>query len=241
MAEAREGQASAGAPRPAAARSAAVFLNGAYADDESFLREVARGCDLVIGVDGGTRHALAAGLRPDLVVGDLDSLDEPVVERLRSDGVGIVRHPVRKDETDAELAAQQALACGVSRLVLLGGLGEALDHTLGHLALLRRLNAAGVDARLTAPRETVVVLAGGDGLRLSAQPGRRFSLAPLTATAVVSLEGFEYELRREVLHADRCRGLGNRVIATGAQVRIHEGTVVVLTAAFEPAPVLRGL
>ena len=62
----------------------------------------------------------------------------------------LVRHPVRKDVTDGELAVDEALRRGAGEVLLAGATG-ALDHTLGHLAILRRLTARGVAARLVAP------------------------------------------------------------------------------------------
>jgi thiamine pyrophosphokinase len=228
--------------RPATTRRggelrAALFLNGEYAADDAFYRRIAGTADLLVAADGGAARLTALGLRPDAVVGDLDSLDAASLAALRAAGVRVVVHPVCKDETDAELAAAWAVAAGAGRLVVCGALGAGFDHALGNVALLRRQAAAGVDARLAAPDLTVVVLLAGQGMRLSAQPGTRFSLVPLTRRAVASLDGFEYDLDRAALRADRCRGLGNSVRRRGARVRLHAGAAAVLVVAAEEAAV----
>ena len=102
-------------------------------------------------------------MTPHAVVGDFDSLDEETAERLRAAGVEFLRHPVRKDVTDGELAVDEAVRRGAGEVLLAGATG-ALDHTLGHLAILRRLAARGVAARLVAPDLTATVLIA---------PGRR--------------------------------------------------------------------
>ena len=84
------------------------------------------------------------------MIGDFDSLDEATAGALRTAGVEFVRHPVRKDVTDGELAVDEALRRGAGEVVLAGATG-ALDHTLGHLAILRRLASRGIAARLVAP------------------------------------------------------------------------------------------
>jgi thiamine pyrophosphokinase len=137
-----------------------------------------------------------------------------------------VRHPVRKDQTDGELAVAEALRRGARELVLAGALG-ALDHTLGHLAILRRLAARGVAARLVAPGLTVTVVAAPGGAAVDAGPGTRVSLAPLGSDAVVTITGMAYPLERGVLPADACLGLGNTVTGDG-HVTVHEGAVAVL-------------
>jgi len=212
-------------PGPDRARLAAVFLGGDY-DDPAYYHGWALAADMVVAADGGARFLLEQGVRPDLVVGDFDSLPAGDVERLEAAGVELVRHPVRKDLTDGEMAAEEALRRGAGELVLAGALG-ALDHTLGHLAILRRLAARGVAARLAAPRLTVRVLAAPDETRLDAPAGTRVSIVPLQGDALVTLEGFDYPLSRGVLPQDACLGLGNAVVAA-ARVLVHEGSVAVL-------------
>ena len=185
-----------------------VFLDGDY-EEPAYYRGWAQAADLVVAADGGAGFLLEQGIRPDVVVGDFDSLPAAAVERLEAAGVELVRHPVRKDRTDGEMAADEALRRGAGELVLAGALG-ALDHTLGHLAILRRLAARGVAARLAAPRLTVRVLAAPDEARLDAPAGTRVSIVPLQGDALVTLEGFDYPLSRGVLPAGRVPRAGQR-------------------------------
>jgi thiamine pyrophosphokinase len=210
-----------------AAALAAVFLDGRY-EDALYYRRWAHEADLVVAADGGARFLTAAGIVPDVLVGDFDSLDERAVDDAARAGAEVVRHPVRKDQTDGELAADEALRRGAGELVLAGALG-ALDHVLGHLALLSAVERRGVAARLVAPHLTVRVLVAPAAARLDAGPGTRVSLAALAGDAVVTLAGLEYPLSRGVLPAAACLGLGNAVAAGAAgAVTVHEGRVAVL-------------
>jgi thiamine pyrophosphokinase len=204
---------------------AVVFLDGVY-EDPAFYTAQARAADLVVAADGGARFLLAQGLRPELVVGDLDSLAPADVERLAGAGVEIVRHPVRKDKTDGELAVDEALRRGAGDVALAGPLG-ALDHTLGHLAILWRLARTGVRARLVAANLTARVLVAPGTTSLDAPAGTRVSVVPLGGDAVATLEGLEYPLVRERLPGDACLGLGNAV-TTAARIAVHEGAAAVL-------------
>ena len=210
---------------PTRARLAVVFLNGEY-DEPAYFCGWAQVADLVVAADGGARFLLEHGLRPDVVVGDFDSLPAAAVERLEAASVELIRHPVRKDRTDGERAADAALRRGAGELVLAGALG-ALDHTLGHLAILRRLAAHGVAVRLAAPRLTVSVFAAPAEARLDCPAGTRVSIVPLQGDAMVSLVGFDYALERGVLPQDACLGLGNAVV-TAARILVHEGVVAAL-------------
>ena len=215
-------------PQPRALPSrAAVFLDGAY-EEAGYYQRLAGAADLLVAADGGARFLLQQGLRPDVVVGDFDSLAESDLTRLRDAGVDIVAHPVRKDMTDGELAVDEALRRGAGELVLAGALG-ALDHTLGHLAILRRLATRGVAARLAAPHLALRVLAAPAEAALDAPSGTRLSVVPLGDDAEVTLQGLDYPLEHGVLPADACLGLGNSVTGAGrARVILHRGLVVLL-------------
>jgi thiamine pyrophosphokinase len=206
---------------------AVVFLAGDHGDP-AWHRALAARADLVLAADGGALFLTSAGVRPDAVVGDLDSLDPGLAARLEAGGVEVVLHPVRKDVTDGELAVEEALRRGAGEVVLTGALG-ALDHTLGHLAILRRLAARGVPARMAAPGLSVTVLAAPASVALSSPAGTRVSLAPLGVDAGVTLHGLDYPLDHGALPADACLGLGNHVAADGAAtIVVHQGVVAAL-------------
>ncbi len=207
---------------------AAVFLDGEYGDP-AWYRALAARSDILLAADGGAAFLVGAGVTPEAVIGDFDSLDDAASAALRAQGVEFVRHPVRKDVTDGELAVEEALRRGAGELLLAGATG-ALDHTLGHLAILGRLARRGVAARLAAPDLAVTVLAAPAEVVLAAPAGVRVSLAPLGGDATVSLSGLEYPLDRGVLPLQACLGLGNYVADPPARVRVHRGSVVTIVA-----------
>jgi thiamine pyrophosphokinase len=209
---------------------AVVFLDGDYSDPD-WHRALAAQADMVLAADGGARFLAGIGVTPDAVVGDFDSLDPVIAARLQAAGVDFVRHPVRKDVTDGELAVDEALRRGAGEVLLAGATG-ALDHTLGHLAILRRQAARGVAARLVAPSLSVTVLRAPASIRLGAAAGVRVSLIPLGGDPTVSLAGLDYPLDHGVLPADACLGIGNHVAADGAAaIVVHDGIVAVVAEA----------
>jgi thiamine pyrophosphokinase len=219
------------ARRTPGSRRAALFLNGDYADDPGFYRHLAALADLVVAADGGAERLVLLGLWPDVAVGDFDSLSGERLAELTAAGVRVVRHPVRKDQTDAELAIGEALRSGAETIDIAGALGGAFDHSLGSLALLRHLAGIGVVARLAEPALSVTVAVAPWRRVLAAPAGSRFSCLPLTRRAVVSLTGFDYELDHAALRADACRGVGNRVLRAGAEVVVHTGEAVLTVEA----------
>jgi thiamine pyrophosphokinase len=206
---------------------AVVFLDGAYSDPV-WHRALAARADLVVAADGGAGFLAGIGVTPDAVVGDFDSLDPAIAAQFEGEGVPFVRHPVRKDVTDGELAVDEALRRGAGEVLLAGATG-ALDHTLGHLAILRRQAGRGVAARLVAPGLSVTVLIAPASVRLAAPAGVRVSLVPLGGDSTVTLTGLDYPLDGGVLPVDACLGIGNHVAADAeAAIVVHQGIVAAL-------------
>jgi thiamine pyrophosphokinase len=92
--------------------------------------------DTVVAADGGLAACVGAGLEPDLVVGDMDSADRDLLERVETAGTRIERHPEDKDATDLELALEVAATTEPERLVVVGSAGGRLDHLVAWVGLV---------------------------------------------------------------------------------------------------------
>ncbi|GAB4414174.1 MAG: thiamine diphosphokinase [Anaerolineae bacterium] len=210
-------------------KRALVFANGDLLDGpavQAALRQGASG--LIVAADGGARLALGCGLRPALVVGDMDSLDEATLARLRQDGAELRRFPADKDETDLELALLAVVEAGAGWVRILGAVGDRLDQTLANIMLLTLDALRGVDARLVAGRQTLWLLGPGDH-PLDGAPGDTISLIPLEGDARgVRTEGLRYPLRGETLRFGPARGVSNVIVAAGARVALDGGRLIVV-------------
>ena len=116
---------------------AIILANGPLPNPEAAQRYIRAG-DWLICADGGTRHALTLGLIPDVVIGDLDSLEPQFKAELESQGVRFEVYPADKDQTDLELALELAVAAGVRQIDILAVQGGRLDQSLANLLLLTR-------------------------------------------------------------------------------------------------------
>ena len=100
---------------------AVIFANGEFSPPIE-LDEVLNAVDLIIAADGGTRHVTKLGRMPDLVIGDLDSLEDEQRQRLEAAGVQIRVFPANKDKSDLELALLHAKDQGASQVTMLAAL-----------------------------------------------------------------------------------------------------------------------
>jgi len=113
-----------------------VYIGG-DGPEPAVLRKIARAADLLIAADSGLIAAEEAGLRPDLVIGDMDSLDDP--RRLEKYPSGSVRRfSADKDFTDTELALALLREKGCDEAWIAGGGGGRMDHLFAIRALFER-------------------------------------------------------------------------------------------------------
>jgi thiamine pyrophosphokinase len=191
------------------------------------------GASLVVGADGGALKALAAGLRPDLVVGDADSLGPVGLAAVRGAGIPVELVPAAKDESDLELALVAAIAQGAGRLTLLGALGgPRFDHALANAWLLAHPALDGRPALLLDGTTRVRLLDASTGpasADLAGHPGDLVSLFPLGADAAgVTTEGLDYPLRDEPLRFGPARGLSNVRSGPLCRVSLRSGRLLVV-------------
>ncbi len=206
---------------------AVVFANGELSDPDS-ARGRLRAGDFIVGADGGTRHILALGLRPDLVVGDLDSLEAGDRRQLEAWGCDIERYPVDKDATDLELALLAAQQRGANEILLLAALGGRLDQELANLLLLASPQFAALSLSLAKGRQTAWIVR--TSLSLAGQPGDTVSTLALSS----NVEGLTYDsglrwpLHDFTLPFGSSRGVSNEMVAGAATISLRAGVLLVV-------------
>ncbi|MBE7468208.1 MAG: thiamine diphosphokinase [Anaerolineae bacterium] len=205
-----------------------IFANGNLSEPDKLRRRL-RPTDRIFCADGGTVHALALGLTPELIIGDFDSLPPNLMAGMKAAGVNFQRHPARKDQTDLELAFQTAVAEGVDEILLVTALGGRLDQMLANIFLLARPEYASVRLTLVDGSQSATVLGSHQTLTLTGQPGDTLSLVPLTPTVQqVNLSGVEWPLVEATLTFGSTWSISNAFTTPQATVQIGEGMVLVV-------------
>ena len=177
--------------------------------------------DLVIAADGGLEHARRLGIKPDIVLGDFDSLGY-VPE-------GAEVYPVEKDDTDCMLAIKKGLQLGCDTFLIYGGMdGKRTDHTMANFQALHYLANRGCRAYLIGRREIATVIQNSQLVfppyftsHLSV-----FCLGP-DATGV-NIKGLRYELENGTLSAGFPLGVSNAFIQKKATVSVENGTLLLM-------------
>jgi thiamine pyrophosphokinase len=205
---------------------AVIFVNGHISDLEP-VRRLTRPGDTILAADGGTRHALALGLTPSVVIGDLDSLTDDNRRKLDAAGTEIRRHSRDKNETDFELALHYAVDVGFREILVVAALGDRLDQTLGNLALLTEPCLVGLDVRVDDGVEQAYFVR--TQARIGGHPGDLVSLIPWGGEVTsVTTDGLRWPLRGETLYPYKTRGISNELLGETASVSLKSGLLFIV-------------
>lgn len=179
----------------------------------------------LICADGGARHVHALGLTPELIVGDMDSLDGALQREFVRKGSRIVRYPQAKDETDSELALQMAVMMTPDEIRIYGALEARIDHTLANLSLLVSAADRGIPARLINEWCEIFLIRGA--AVIEGEIGQTVSLFAFGNDAKgVMLEGFEYPLVNATITPAKPIGISNRLAAARGIVSLEAGDLL---------------
>jgi thiamine pyrophosphokinase len=180
--------------------------------------------DTLVCVDGGTLQAIQKSLIPDAIVGDMDSLPPDTLEQIKSQGVQLVRYPVRKNQTDLELALLWAREHNAREIWVVNALGGRLDQHLVNVFLLAREDMNFARIVLKEDDQSAVILRGPDRIILEGQPGDRLSLVVLSQTiSGVTLDGVEWKTNLATFSRASTHPLSNIFTETQARIQIDTG------------------
>lgn len=178
--------------------------------------------DYIIAADRGYANAAALGLRPDMVVGDFDSLGSP------PEHDNIVRLQVRKDDTDMEHAAVAALDMGFTDFVIYGAVGGKLDHTMGNIAVAQMIADRGGRAVFYGDDSSFTVVRNSS-FAFAPRVGGRVSVISLSdVSRGVSVRGLSYEADGVDLPRASTLGVSNEFVGKSAEISAVDGTLLII-------------
>ncbi len=207
-------------------KRALIMANGDYGNDIDWYLNKVTEYQLVVCVDGGTNAAMRMGIRPDIVIGDMDSIDMDARVRAADSGASFVTFSAEKDSTDTDLAMQLVCVKGFDAAVIWGGIGSRLDHTLANLFCGTALTRAGINISFESPHLTVYII--NDRLDLKGDVGDTVSVLPLGGSAKgIFLKGFKYPLNDATLSGDQSLGISNVIAEHEPVISVKNGVIAV--------------
>ncbi len=194
-----------------------LFLNGEI-KNYAMIKKLIYSNDFLIGVDGGTKHILKLKLKPDLIIGDLDSYTP------KNKKIPIIKYPTNKDFTDSELALQYILKNKFTEIIVFGFTGNRLDHMLSNLFLFASL-----------PIKTIIytnnqkIFFARNNIKIKGQKNNLISLIPLFSDSHgLTTTNLKYPLKNETLKINSSRGVSNIMTTNETTITLKKGILAII-------------
>ncbi len=181
----------------------------------------------VVAADSGVAQCHALGWTVDVAVGDFDSLDPVLVDRLDHLASDVRRYAVDKDATDLELALEVAVESAPARVLVAGLEGGRPDHALANLLVAAADRFAAVEIELVLEHGRAWVVR--ERLTGIWPASAVLSVVPVHGDATVSIAGVHWPLDRTLLAAGSTRGVSNEAAGGPVELTVHAGTVLCIT------------
>lgn len=182
--------------------------------------------DKIIAADKGLLYAEQLGIRPDFILGDFDSCPEETLERFKEEKIMIL--PREKDDTDTEIAMEQAVSMGAKKVTVLGSTGTRLDHVLGNMGQLVYALKHGVEAYIVDDHNRIRAADRPLKLEKKEQFGDYVSLIPVGTVTGVTLHGFYYPLNNDTLVFHETWGISNELVDETGIIEMKDGILLVV-------------
>lgn len=218
----------------ASREKALLVLNGELNLDQNRLKEIIEKEEIskIVAVDGGSEILKNFSIKPDLIIGDLDSLSSQSREYYDSMGVQIEKHPVEKDQTDSELAVDYCKKNGWEELVITAALGGRVDQELANINLLEYIKRKSLQAKIVDQNLEIAVINAQK--KFTDKNGYRLSLIPQTDSVKgVTIEGCKYNLDTKDLYRYKTRGISNLITESEARVSLKSGLLIYILEKLE--------
>ena len=186
--------------------------------------------DYIIGADRGALTLASHGYKPDVALGDFDSVTEAEYSLITSVSKMVQAFdPIDKDYTDTELALRTAIRMQPERILLLGATGSRMDHTLANIHLLKHALELGIPMQIVDDTNCIQMM--NSTLDIINEGYTYVSLLPITHQVHgIELEGFAYPLHNAVLTMGQSLGISNKLTHEKGTITVTEGILLVIAS-----------
>lgn len=181
----------------------------------------------IIACDGGVKHCRAMMIMPNIMVGDFDSANKEDAEFFENLGVLKEKFPVKKNETDMEIAINMAIDKNSTEIYIVGGLGRRFDHSLANVHILLRPVRLGIRTCLLDEHNIITLVE--DSIDIVGEKGQTVSLIPLTTEVKgITTKNLEYALTNATMEIGHSLGVSNVMNGDVATISVVEGVLILI-------------
>ena len=205
-----------------------IFLNGEYKYSQKFMDRLISKDAICFCADGGANFAFRYGKVPEMIIGDLDSIEKRVLEYYKSKNVLIKKFPRDKDFTDFELILEEINKIlgnedFVEKIFVVGGLGKRIDMTLSNLFIMGKYK------NLVFLQENEEIFYAEKSFVLKNKKECEFSIIPISEKVEkLTLKGFKFETGKIDVKKENSRLVSNVILENEASVEFENGKLIII-------------
>ena len=206
-----------------------IFLNGEYKYSQQFMDKLVSENAACFCADGGANFAFKYGKMPEVIVGDLDSIEKKVLEYYKSKNILIKKFPKDKDFTDFELILKEINKISenknfVEKIFVVGGLGKRIDMTLSNLFIMEKYK------NLVFLQENEEIFYTEKSFVLKNKKDCEFSIIPISEKVEkLTLKGFRFETDKIDVKRESSRLVSNVICGDEASVEFESGKMIIIS------------
>lgn len=194
-----------------------ILADGSFPENEIPLGYLKQS-EHIICCDGSAESLVMAGLEPEAIVGDLDSLSQEIslrfADRLFRDS--------EQDSNDLTKSVRWCVNKGYEEIVILGATGKREDHTIGNISLLAEYCR---DINVIMITDTGTFRPVLKSCTIPGFPGQQVSIFSIDPETEITTSGLKYELN-------------NLKLSNWWRATLNEATGETFELSFEGGPVI---
>mgnify|MGYP001471310770 FL=1 len=194
----------------------ALIINGGL---NSTKRDQLDNYDFIVAVDSGAEHAYKLFLKPDLIIGDLDSIDEKTIKRAEKDSIQILKYETNKNETDFELALKHVLDQSIKDITIIGGEYGEIDHLFSVLTVIISYQNDELISWIHGNQSIIIP----NSKKIKIGNNVKFSILPFTDLKNLNISGAQWNLENENIKFGKSFTLRNISIDKNIEVSVDDG------------------
>jgi thiamine pyrophosphokinase len=206
---------------------AAIFLNG---EDPSLriVRHFTTQDSLIIAADGGGNYLYRMKLRPDVLIGDMDSIEEQAAAHYRNDKVKIVELN-EQETTDFEKCLNYCCSNNIKDVKVFGAISLRPDHTLNNFSILKRFKPK---MNVTLITDEFEIFIAERMLEFEYRKNETLSMMGVPFAKGIVTKGLKYRLTEEELRFGVREGSLNESISEKISISHKSGTLLIFKKHF---------
>lgn len=202
-------------------KSRCVIIGGGDCSVE-LLKSNILNSDYIICADSGYDICIKAKIRPDLLIGDFDSI------KSFASNVEKITLPVEKDVTDCEAAYNEGVKRGFMDFLILGGTGGRFEHTFANISVMARASREGNTFRIVDYRHNFYSVTNSS-IKIPYSPDKQISVFAFGDNAMgVTEKGFHYSIENYTLNPFVPMGISNDIVDDYGEISVEKGTLIVI-------------